>query len=156
MFLLKFLNLILAGFDHLFFPRSVVLTYHSISDGETPISVKTDDFRKQMKFLKESGANVLSAGDFLSFKRGVLVTFDDGFKYVATNALPILLKHNLSAVVFVNPSTLGGKAEFATLAQDRAREICSLSDLSKLSDNGVVIGNHGYSHRQLSNLSEAE
>lgn len=158
-----FLNFILSKIDELFFPSSVIiLTYHSVSDGKTPISVSIDNFEKQMDFLKRSGARVISLNDFFNFKsntsksRSFLITFDDGFKDVFLNALPILKKYDFPAVIFINPSLLGKRSEFATREEDRKREICSLSDLYKLEENGVSIANHGYSHRQLSDLGESE
>ncbi|MEK7462770.1 MAG: polysaccharide deacetylase family protein [Patescibacteria group bacterium] len=162
MFFLKFLNFLLSRIDGLFFSLPVILTYHSVSDGKTPISVTVANFEKQMAFLKGSGLRVISIKDFFSLKeqrskeKSILITFDDAFKDVFLNALPILKKYNFPAVVFINPLLLGKKADFATREEDRGREICSFSDLRQLEENGVAIANHGYSHKQLSGLSELE
>ena len=164
MIILKLINFFLEKIDYLFWPLPTVLTYHSISDGKTTISVLTGHFRRQMAFLKESETSVISIRDFLDFKAGklklkgrtILITFDDAFRDVFLNALPILKEFNFPAVIFINPSLLGKKAEFATREEDKKREICSLSDLRLLAENGVAIANHGYSHRQLSGLSESE
>lgn len=161
---LFFLNYILAFADRFFFLKPVILSYHSVSDGKTLLSVSTAYFRGQMAFLKESGANIISLQNFLDFRAGklklkgnnVLITFDDGFKDVFLNALPILKEYNFPAVIFINPSLLGQKAEFTTHQEDRQRDICLASDLRQLAENGVAIANHGYSHQQLSGLSEIE
>lgn len=162
--MLKLINFFLTKIDGLFFSSPVILTYHSISDGKTPISIPAPHFIRQMAFLKESGANVISIGDFLDFQAGILklrgrsilITFDDAFRDVFINALSILRKFNFPAVIFINPSLLGRKAEFATHKEDQERDICSVSDLHQLAESGVAIANHGHSHRRLSELSETE
>ena len=151
----NFINYVFAMFDRLFCSKSPVLTYHSISDGETPISVSTNNFRSQMAFLKRSGRTVISLKEFFEGKTGVLITFDDAFKDVTMNALPILKENNFPAVVFVNTSLLGGHADFATLGKDRGRSICTLEDLHELESSNVSIANHGHSHQQLSSLDES-
>lgn len=141
-----------------------MLTYHSVSDGKTPISVRKDEFRRQMAFLKARKINIISLRKFLDFKSGklkllgknILITFDDAFRDVFLNALPILKEFGFPAAIFVNPSLIGSKAEFATFEEDRARDICSLADLHKLEESGVAIANHGYSHKPFSGLSDAE
>ena len=161
---LNLLNFFLSNIDSFFRSSPIVLTYHSVSDGKTPISVTVDNFRRQMTFLKESGTNIITLQNFLNFKdnklklsgRNILITFDDAFKDVFFNALPILKELGFPAAIFVNPSLLGGRAEFATRAEDKDRLICSISDLQQLEKSSVAIANHGYSHKQLSGLSEAE
>lgn len=150
------INYIFLKLDRLFSSRSTVLTYHSVSDGETPISVSTDDFRKQMDFLKKSGRDVISIREYLDGKQGILITFDDAFKDVYTNALPILKENDFPAVIFVNSSLVGGVASFATLERDRSRLICSIDDLRQLANNKVAIANHSHSHKQLSGLAQEE
>lgn len=157
---MRFLNFLLSKIDSLFFSSPIILTYHSVSDGKTPISVTIDNFEKQMAFLKKCRVGVISLRDLSDQKErisgNVLITFDDGFKDVFLNAMPILKKYNFPAVIFINPFLLGKRASFATREEDRNREICSLSDLHQLEGNGVAIANHGYSHQQLSGLSGSE
>lgn len=155
---------LLLKIENIFINKLTILTYHSVSDGSTPLSVKMENFDGQMKFLKEN-FNVLDAGSFsgllksggksLLFK-SALVTFDDGFEDVFLNALPILKKYNLPAVVFVNPYYVGKKASFATRADDKDRGICSLEQLKELAKNGVAIANHGFHHRPMASLGEEE
>ncbi len=163
-YFLKSINQILSGIDAMFFRYPVVLTYHSVSDGETPISVRTEEFRRQMDFLKSRRIKVLTLRDFLDIESGkipsagksVLITFDDAFRDVYRNALPVLRSHGFPATIFINDGLIGKKAEFSTRPIDREREICSLSDLHALEAGGVAIANHGHSHRQLSELAEAD
>jgi len=164
MIFLNFFNFLLIKIDELFFASPAVLIYHSVSDGKTPISISSGNFEKQMAFLDKSGAKVINLKDFLDFKNGLLklkgrnvfITFDDAFKDIVINALPILKKYNFPAAVFINPALLGKKAIFATKEKDKQRSICSLSDLKSLEKSGVAIANHGYSHKSFSELTETE
>ncbi len=80
--------------------RVAVLGYHDLSENEseTAMRMHTSKFRKQMAALRQLGITVISLEDFLAWKRGakaipeksILLTFDDGWKSVYTDALPIL------------------------------------------------------------------
>jgi peptidoglycan/xylan/chitin deacetylase (PgdA/CDA1 family) len=138
-----------------------ILTYHSVGDGSTALSVKTSLFGEQMRYLKDNNYNILTIEEFLDTDRNVknkdvLITFDDGYRDVFINALPILKKHGFSAVMFVNPGFVGSKASFATLSEDQKREICSKEELIELSSNNVYIANHSFSHTEMERLSGNE
>lgn len=141
-----------------------VLTYHSVSDGATPISVGSEAFEEQMNYLKESGANVISVADYLDIIEGrkkilgknILITFDDGYRDIYLNALPVLKKYDFPAVMFINSAYVGKKADFATRERDKQRELCSLPELQELAESGVSIANHSHSHRRMSGIGEEE
>ena len=161
-FFLKIISSLLK-IENIFINKLTILTYHSVSDGSTPLSVKTENFDEQMKFMKEN-FNVLDAGSFSALlknrnsplSKSALITFDDGFEDVFLNALPILKKYSLSAIVFVNPYYVGKKASFATRTEDKDRGICSLEQLRGLAKNSVAIANHGFHHKPMASLSEEE
>lgn len=164
MFFLRGFNFFLAKIDEIFFSSPVVLTYHSVSDGKTPISVHTKEFRRQMDFLKSNQVRVLTVRDFLDVESGkvksrgksALITFDDAFRDVFLNAMPILRSYGFPAVVFINDGLVGKRAEFSSRPVDKDREICSLSDLRELEAAGIAIANHSHSHKQLSELAESD
>lgn len=92
--------------------RLPVLQYHSVSaDGlyRTPsIAVSPTLFERQMAFLA-AHYRVISLDDVVDCierrrpfpPRAVAITFDDGYLDNYTAALPILLRHGLTATVFV-------------------------------------------------------
>jgi peptidoglycan/xylan/chitin deacetylase (PgdA/CDA1 family) len=107
--------------------RAVVLMYHRVlpseerrqSGSHPAIMVDPDTFDKQMRVVKNR-FKVLSLEEFADrIERKVpfensscLITFDDGWKDNVTHALPILKKHELSAVVFLPVNYIGQKRLF--------------------------------------------
>ncbi|MBI4767078.1 MAG: polysaccharide deacetylase family protein [Deltaproteobacteria bacterium] len=97
------------------------------------ISVKTRTFEKQMKFLADN-FRILSPEEFLPRLQGrtpfetksCLITFDDGWKDNFKNALPILAKNKISALIFLSSGFIDTSRRFW---QDRV--IASLSGLRK-------------------------
>lgn len=150
---------------HSFFKKKpIILAYHSVSDGSTPISVSIEQFRWQMQYLKDGGYKTIDLRDYIEILNGkkgflnkaFLITFDDGYEDVYQNALPILKQFGFSAVMSVNPFYVGKKADFASLDIDKKRNICNLEELNDLSKNGVAIVNHGFSHKNFVQLNEEQ
>lgn len=104
--------------------HATILRYHSVSssgDYRSPtISVHPEMFRRQMEFLSRHyrvlslGETVrgLETGDLPS--KAVAITFDDGYRDNATEALPILVRYNLPATFFVTSDAVLGKSAFWT------------------------------------------
>ena len=93
----------------------MILTYHSISEGNSALKTAPALFKEQMEWLQ---ANVrvaplheivgaLSEGRALP-ERTVVLTFDDGFRDFFTAAAPVLHRLQLPAIVFL-PSGYCGK-----------------------------------------------
>ena len=94
-----------------------VLTYHMVcTDSQrnskyknSSLAVSKSDFKKQMKWLKDNGYRTITCEELYQWykgeiklpKKSVLITFDDGAKNVAENAMPILKKYKLKATVFI-------------------------------------------------------
>ena len=72
----------------------VILCYHGVLDnpwGIESLFVKTAEFEAQMKYLKENGYTTLLASEISqadNYEKPVIITFDDGYKDVYTNAFP--------------------------------------------------------------------
>ena len=115
--MLTFLNKIFA------FQRSVtVLYYHRVA--ELPhdpqcLTVTPTRFRDQMRWLKQKAAPIslealvsaLRGGQHLP-RRGVVVTFDDGYADNIHAALPILKESGIPTTVFVSSGLIGTSREF--------------------------------------------
>jgi len=72
----------------------------------TNISISEDDFEKQLLFLKDNGHTFIHFSDLKEEKtkelsKPTIIFFDDGFKDVLVNALPILKKHGIPATIFI-------------------------------------------------------
>lgn len=125
--------------------RVAVLGYHDFAEDqpETAMRIKTSKFRQQMLALRDLGIKVITIEEFTAWKKGgktlpeksILLTFDDGWKSVYTDAYPILkeLKYPFTIYLYKNYVDGGGKA----LTTPMIREMTA---------NGASIGSHSVSH----------
>ncbi|MEI7910210.1 MAG: polysaccharide deacetylase family protein [Verrucomicrobiota bacterium] len=125
--------------------RVAVLGYHDLSENETETAMRmhTSKFRKQMAVLRQLGITVISLEDFLAWKRGaksipeksVLLTFDDGWKSVYTDALPILKEFGYPFTLYLYKNYIdGGKKALTTTM------------INELLQQGGSLGSHSVSH----------
>lgn len=93
----------------------IVLTYHSVTQNKIEESVnaggkhvQVKDFVRQVKYL--SSKNCVAIDEINgNLKKGILVTFDDGFENIYTNAFQILKKYKIPFVVFISTGFVEGK-----------------------------------------------
>lgn len=102
---------------------AVILNYHSVGDsakqGVFPGNcVATSLFERQMRFLRDHCTPVtlddlepMLAGSSALPRRAVAVTFDDGYRGVAEEALPILKACGIVATVFLPTDWISTSAE---------------------------------------------
>src|SRR5260370_35957431 len=82
----------------------VILTYHSISHGDSPLKISPELFAEQMEWLR-GNAQVVSLSEIVAAlasrrplpERTVVLTFDDGFHDLYTSAAPLLHPWGLPA-----------------------------------------------------------
>lgn len=122
-----------------------VLGYHEFAAGasETAMRISTEKFRKQMQAIRDLGIPVIPMSDFEAWKRGeknlppksIVITMDDGWKSVYTDAYPILKEFGFPFTLFLYKNYIdgGGKA----LTSDMIREMMQ---------NGATLGSHSTSH----------
>jgi peptidoglycan/xylan/chitin deacetylase (PgdA/CDA1 family) len=136
--------------------RSVILTYHSLDDSESVISIPPALFRRQMEFLAASGIPVVPLDQALHRPGSIAITFDDGFCNLLDHAVPVLERLRLPATIFVVseycgrnnnwPSQLHGVPDLPLLSWD------NLSALPPL----ISLGAHTMTHPDLRRLSAEE
>lgn len=137
--------------------------YHSIencsrNEDKLGLAVPPDVFYMHMRYLKENEFNVIGLLDLVKIiqkseiipKKSMVITFDDSYKSVLTNALPILKEFGFSSICFVNIYFIEKKvpkhlywANWQTL---------NWEDIKALSED-VQIGSHGLTHRKLTSLN---
>jgi len=100
-----------------------VFVFHDISDEPSEFCVKYDLnvpptlFEYQIRFIKKQ-FNVISPDDLLESKippKAALITFDDGFRSFFKNAVPILEKHQVPCLIFINMAPIKGEIFWAGL-----------------------------------------
>lgn len=125
--------------------RVAVLGYHDFSSTlkETEMRINTTKFRAQMQYLKDQGLSVISMADFTAWKQGkksiparsVVITIDDGWSSVYTDAFPILKEFGYPFTVFLYTKYID--------VQGRSMSISMIKEMQK---HGATIGNHSMSH----------
>lgn len=137
----------------------VILQYHHVSE-TTPAatSVTPAQFREQMQFLVDDGFKVIPLSKVVEAikqkqdlpAKTIAITFDDGYRSIATTAHPILKEFGFPYTLFVAIEPI--KQKFT--------EMMTWDELITLSKEGADIANHSWAHehliRALENESQAQ
>lgn len=137
------------------YTRVAVLGYHNFSKTK-PVSemlMRTSEFRKQMERIRADGLRVISMQEFLNWRLGnlqlparcVLITLDDGWKSVYTDAFPILKEFGYPFTVFLYTKYLSGRGD--SMTPDMIREMQRF---------GATVGSHSTSHYYPKTWKQAE
>jgi peptidoglycan/xylan/chitin deacetylase (PgdA/CDA1 family) len=144
-----------------------ILCYHSVDPKwRSPLAVSQDEFARQCEWLSrrrymvELGTAValMDPGGRLPSRVSAL-TFDDGFAGVYDHAFPILAKYRLPATVFVVAGSLtfgGGPLDWVEGPVPAAVRTLTFEQAREMQLAGVRFGSHGFSHRELTLLSDLE
>jgi len=134
--------------------RSTILTYHSIDDSGSVISISPELFRRQMARIAECGVAVVPLAEIQRSPGAVALTFDDGYRNFLERALPVLAEYRFPATVFI---VTGRAGAFNDWSQKGCANIPRLalmdwSELVEVAANGIELGGHGVRHADLSEL----
>lgn len=130
-----------------------ILTYHSIDESGSVISIDRQTFTQHMRWLADNVA-VVHLKQLLELpedEHAVAITFDDGFQNFADRALPVLREHGLPATVFVVSDLVGRTNEWSvgTLPAVPHLPLMDWDVLGRLAAENVVIGSHTRTHPNL-------
>ena len=134
--------------------RVAVLGYHNFSSTApvTQMMLRTSEFREQMEYIRRAGLSVISMQEFLEWRLGtrtlparcVLITLDDGWKSVYTDAYPILKEYGYPFTLFLYTKFLHGRGDSLTPEQ-----------VKEMQANGATIGSHSVNHLYPSSWKKA-
>ena len=125
--------------------RVAVLGYHEFAEtqSETAMRIHTSKFRRQMETIRQLGLKVITMDEFNAWKdqgkeipkKCVMLTFDDGWKSVYTDAYPILKEFGYPFTLYLYKNYIdgGGKA----LTTEMIQEMLA---------HGASLGSHSVSH----------
>ncbi|MFT6180576.1 MAG: peptidoglycan/xylan/chitin deacetylase (PgdA/CDA1 family) [Paracoccaceae bacterium] len=128
--------------------RVAILGYHEFhaTQKATQMRIPTAKFREQMKAIQDSNIPVITMGQFLSWRRGesglpaqsIMITMDDGWKSVYTQAFPVMREFQLPFSIFLYKNYVGS---------NRGGRAMSLAMINEMVDSGLCnIGSHSVSH----------
>jgi len=136
----------------------LVLMYHGIYENneellkipkeDRPYAVSLENFEIQMNILAASDKKKISLdlinsnSDEIYGEDGIILTFDDGWESISEYAIPILIKLNIFATIFMTVDKIN-KSGF--MSENQLKQIIS---------QGMTIGSHTYSHRFLNDLDK--
>jgi peptidoglycan/xylan/chitin deacetylase (PgdA/CDA1 family) len=136
-----------------------IVHYHYVFDDER------ESFARQLAFLVSSFEPVSLSEAVERLRTGhvrgreLVVTFDDGFKNVLTNATPALAEHGIRACFFLVTQLVGSDGEGAwqrRLHLPRPIEPLTWDDATRLLALGHEIGSHTRTHADLASLPRDE
>ncbi len=125
--------------------RVAVLGYHNFSETKpvTEMLMRTSELRNQMEAIRQSPYSVISMQEFLEWRFGtrllpeecILITLDDGWRSVYTDAYPIFKEYGYPFHLFLYTDYIHGEGE--SMTKDMIREMLN---------NGASIGSHSHTH----------
>lgn len=124
---------------------AVVLIYHRFGEDEIPsTNIRLEQFEAHIEELKDGGYATRELGELIARlragrgfqERSVVITADDGYRSVMTEAWPRLKAAGIPLALFISTDQIdrGG---------DRT---LSWTDIRELRAEGVTIGHHGAAH----------
>jgi peptidoglycan/xylan/chitin deacetylase (PgdA/CDA1 family) len=138
-----------------------ILTYHSLDETGSVISVSPSVFRRHMEMLASWGyagvtvRQLIEAWDGRSTlpPRCVVLTFDDAYSNFAEVAAPILTRLGFTATIFVVAQYAGGSNTWPTQGPGiPTLPLMSWNALRDLATGGFEIGSHTMTHPDLTSL----
>ena len=132
-----------------------VLNYHQINDTEkNALTVNTEQFEAQMKYLAENGYETITPGEMLDAwenggtlpEKPVIITFDDGYLDNYNHAYPVLQKYQLKATIFLISDYVSTYPNYLTW-----------SDVQEMDESGLIdFESHTLSHEELTKAPSLE
>ncbi len=125
--------------------RVAILGYHNFSYTR-PVSemlLRTTELREQMESIRRAGISVISMQEFLEWRFGerrlpercVLITLDDGWRSVYTDAYPIFREYGYPFHLFLYTRYLTGRGDSMSPAM-----------IKEMMQNGASVGSHSATH----------
>ncbi len=143
--------------------RIPILMYHAIENVPSyrspyyETSTSPYMFARHMKFLSENGYETVTLEQAIAAfdkplgeRRPIVLTFDDGYRSVYTNACPILRAYGFTGTVFLISGLTGDRR-----MQFREMDCLTWSEAREMQQDGMSIGSHTATHPVLAALSRA-
>ncbi|MCD2195934.1 polysaccharide deacetylase family protein [Actinomycetospora endophytica] len=129
-----------------------ILMYHSVAAYERDpylVTVRPEHLDAQLWWMRRRGLVGVGLGELLSTRRRgmVALTFDDGYRDFAEEAVPLLRRHGFRATVFVIAGLPGGHNRWDPDGEHK--DLMTADEVRAVADAGMEIGAHGMTHVRL-------
>ena len=144
------------------YPNPIILMYHgtviSRKQQSFEYSIDSHRFSRQLDLLKKHGWHTacirdLKKPDEIPHKT-IILTFDDGFANNFEGAYLPLKERNMCATWFIVSGCVGSYSTW--LKEDKNDKMLTIEQLLEMNANGMEIGAHTVSHKDLTILNEEE
>lgn len=135
---------------------------HSVSDSlDASLAhwcISRSAFARLLDVLENGGyqtthfAEIIEGGAPLSFRRRVILSFDDCAQHLLHFAVPELLRRNMKAVFYMPTAYIGGYNEWDVRKGAARMELMSETELKGLAAAGMEVGSHAHRHVELKSL----
>ncbi len=136
-----------------------ILAYHRISPDRDELAVTPRSFREQMEQLAAAGYRVVGAveaAEALDSAPGIPtigLTFDDGYRDVVDNGLPVLVELGFRATVFLPTGAIDGTHPFSWY--ERPPPLLDWATIAELDRDATIdFGAHTVTHANLLALDD--
>lgn len=131
-----------------------ILTYHSIDDSGSPISISRAAFARHLAWFASGRVPIVSLPDLLArpgHDAAIALTFDDALRTVEIEALPQLHDLGLPATVFVPTGHVGRDNRWGGHTPDGVPvlPLMTWEALGRAAEQGITIGAHTRLHPRL-------
>jgi peptidoglycan/xylan/chitin deacetylase (PgdA/CDA1 family) len=134
---------------------ATVLCYHIVESPQDPrMEISRETFRQQMRYLAMTGYNVIPLRELYEYvigqraslpRNSVVVTIDDGWRSTYTEVFPEMKRYGFPFTIFIYPQIVGQTSHDLNWKQ-----------IKEMSDAGVDIEGHSYSHPYLTRRRHTE
>jgi peptidoglycan/xylan/chitin deacetylase (PgdA/CDA1 family)/glycosyltransferase involved in cell wall biosynthesis len=144
-----------------------VLMYHKIPDAMLATRHRTfipkKRFERHLRFFRIKGFSTMTFADYDDFAKGVLpmasfpkkpliITFDDGYESVVSNALPLMNAFGFRGVIFLLGDNTARYNFWDSNQEDFHDKLAQANDRQLFKTAGWEIGAHTMTHRDLPKL----
>jgi peptidoglycan/xylan/chitin deacetylase (PgdA/CDA1 family) len=143
---------------------TTILMYHDVSDDRgsrfREFVVTPEAFAQQMDHLASLGVRVCGISELAEAREEgsaepmVAVTFDDAFRDLLANAVPVLCRHGFGATIYAPTAYLGSTSRWLDDIGEGDRPILSVSELREVASAGIECGSHSHTHAKLDVLDD--
>jgi peptidoglycan/xylan/chitin deacetylase (PgdA/CDA1 family) len=133
--------------------RVPIIMYHKITKNKSQLNkwaITNDEFESDLKYLDENGFNAVFMSDLVNYvedggklpRNPIVLTFDDGDASVYNDAMPLLKKYGMKAVIAV----IGSATDECTEESKKYRvPHMTWPQIAEMTESGIFeVQNHSY------------